>query len=311
LCAKLAGRDVRIWAREPDVAAGLSRGDGNPAFLPGIDLPAFDASSDPAVLADCDAILAVIPTQFLRSALSELAPSLKSGAPIALCAKGVEQGTLALPVEILQSVRSETPAAVLSGPSFAADVARGLPTAVTLAATDAAHGEAWANAIGRPHFRIYLTDDIIGAEIGGALKNVLAIACGVAEGLGLGRSAHAALIARGFAELSRLGVAMGAKPETLAGLSGLGDLVLTCSSPQSRNMSFGIALGRGETGADVLAQRSAVTEGAASAPAVIALARRHRVDMPICAVVARMVDGSLGPRAAMDELLSRPFREET
>lgn len=310
LCAHLAGRDVSVWARESEIAASLARGGGNPVFLPGVDIPAFNASSDMGILSACDAVLVVVPTQHLRSVLTDMRGALRPGTPVALCAKGVEQTTLELPADILASALPETPAAVLSGPSFAADVARGLPTAVTLAAQDRNLAAAWAAAVGRPHFRIYWSDDVVGAEIGGAVKNVLAIACGVAEGLGLGRSAHAALIARGFAEMSRLGVAMGARAETLAGLSGLGDLVLTCSSPESRNMSFGMALGRGETSASILSKRTAVTEGATSASAVVALAKRQRIDMPICDVTARMVDGALHPREAMDELLSRPFREE-
>lgn len=310
-CAVSAGRDVKIWAREPDVAAALTAGEGNPAFLPGIPLPAMAASSDLASLVDCDAILAVAPAQHLRASLKALAPYLKPGTPVALCSKGVERGTLKLMTDVLAEELPQASPAVLSGPSFAADVARGLPTAVTLACADRAQGDVWMRTIGRPHFRTYWSDDLVGAEAGGAVKNVLAIACGVSEGMGLGRSAHAALIARGFSEMTRLGVKLGGRPETLAGLCGLGDLVLTCSSPQSRNMSFGLELGRGAKSADILAKRTAVTEGAESAPAVVELGRRLGVDLPICDTVNALIDGQLDAKAALDRLLNRPFREET
>lgn len=309
-CAVSAGRDVRIWAREPEVAEALTLGRGNPTFLPGVPLPAMPASTDLASLADCDAILAVAPAQHLRASLKALAPHLKPGTPVALCSKGVERGTLKLMTDVLAEELPQASPAVLSGPSFAADVARGLPTAVTLACPDRAIGEVWMRTIGRPHFRTYWTDDLVGAEAGGAVKNVLAIACGVSEGMGLGRSAHAALIARGFSEMTRLGVKLGGRAETLAGLCGLGDLVLTCSSPQSRNMSFGLELGRGAKPADILAARNGVTEGAESAPAVVELGRRLGVDLPICDTVNALIDGQLDARAALDRLLNRPFREE-
>ncbi|MEP7211198.1 MAG: NAD(P)H-dependent glycerol-3-phosphate dehydrogenase [Alphaproteobacteria bacterium] len=310
-CAISAGRDVSIWAREPEVAAALASGQGNPAFLPGVSLPAMAASTDLASLADRVAILAVAPAQHLRASLKALAPHLKPGTPVALCSKGVERGTLKLMTDVLAEEAPHASPAVLSGPSFAADVARGLPTAVTLACADRAQGDIWMRTIGRPHFRTYWSDDLVGAEAGGAIKNVLAIACGVSEGMGLGRSAHAALIARGFSEMTRLGVKLGGRPETLAGLCGLGDLVLTCSSPQSRNMSFGLELGRGAKPADILAARNGVTEGAESAPAVVELGRRLGVDLPICDTVNALIDGRLDAKAALDRLLNRPFREET
>ncbi len=310
-CAHAGGRDVRIWAREPEVARALSAGEGNPAFLPNVDLPALPADTDMSSLHDCDAVLAVVPAQHLDTVLAQLADAVRPTTPIALCAKGLVQDGLRWPTDVLAARLPEAPPAVLSGPSFAIDVASGLPTAVTLAAPDRTVGETWARSIGRAHFRIYLSDDMIGAEVGGAVKNVLAIACGACEGLGLGKSAHAALIARGFAEMQRLAQAIGAKPETLGGLSGLGDLVLTCSSPQSRNMSFGAELGRGRSAAEVLAARAAVTEGAATAPALVELAQRHGVDMPICAIVAEMVADRLSAREALTQLLERPFREET
>lgn len=310
-CAVSAGRAARVWAREAEVARALGDGRGNPVFLPGVSLPAMPASTDPASLADCDAILAAAPAQHLRASLKALASHLKPGTPVALCSKGVERGTLKLMTDVLAEELPAAPPAVLSGPSFAADVASGLPTAVTLACPDRAVGDAWMRTIGRPHFRTYWTDDLVGAEAGGAIKNVLAIACGVSEGMGLGRSAHAALIARGFSEMTRLGVRLGGRPETLAGLCGLGDLVLTCSSPQSRNMSFGLEVGRGVRPADILAARNGVTEGAESAPAIVELGRRLGVDLPICDTVNDLIDGRIDAGAALDRLLNRPFREET
>lgn len=309
-CALSAGRDVKLWALEPDIAASLSAGQGNPAFLPNVKLPSIPTTTALADLAGCDAILAVSPAQHLRATLKALASKLRPGTPVALCSKGVERGTLKLMTDVLAEALPAASPGVLSGPSFAIDVARGLPTAVTLACPDRAIGEAWMRSIGRPHFRTYWTDDLVGAEAGGAIKNVLAIACGVCEGMGLGRSAHAALIARGFREMTRFGVALGGKAETLAGLCGLGDLVLTCSSPQSRNMSFGMELGRGRRAHEVLAARTGVTEGAESASAVVELARRRKVDLPICEVVLDLIEERLDARAALDKLLNRPFKEE-
>ena len=310
LTAHQAGRSVRIHARETDVAAALSAGEGNPRFLPDVPLPPLPAATDPAVLKDADAILAVVPAQFARAALMEAAPHIAPGTPVLLCAKGIEQGRLALMTEVLAETVPHAVPCVLSGPSFAADVARGLPTAVTLATEEVDLGRALMAAIGRPVFRPYWSSDLIGAEVGGAVKNVLAIACGLTEGLRLGRSAHAALLTRGFAEMTRLGVAKGARPDTMAGLCGLGDLVLTCSSTQSRNMSFGKALGEGRAAADVLEERQAVTEGAATAPAIAALADRLGVDMPICQAVAAILAGHTTVGDAVEALLSRPFREE-
>lgn len=310
VCAIAAGREVKVWAREPDIADALSKGRGNPVFLPDTALPPMSASTDMAHLAGCDAILAVAPAQHLRAALRTLNTHLKPGAAIALCSKGIERGSLKLMTQVLAEECPNASPAVLSGPSFAIDVARGLPTAVTLACPDRATGDAWRRAVGRPHFRTYWSDDLIGAEAGGAVKNVLAIACGVCEGMGLGRSAHAALIARGFAEMTRLGVALGGRAETLAGLCGLGDLVLTCSSPQSRNMSFGLELGRGKSAKEILGQRKSVTEGAETAPAVVELARKLGVDLPICKIALEMIEGRLDARAALDSLLNRPLKDE-
>jgi glycerol-3-phosphate dehydrogenase (NAD(P)+) len=310
VCAR-AGLDVILQARETEVVAAIGATRENTLFLPGVFLdPAIDATADMAALAACDLILAVAPAQHLRSALTALKPHLAAGVPVVLCAKGVEQGTLKLMTEVLAETLPDAPPAVLSGPSFAGEVARGLPTAVTLACPDETLGRAIAEAIATPTFRPYLAADMIGAEAGGAVKNVLAIACGVVEGRGLGRSAHAALITRGFAELTRLAVALGAKAETVAGLCGLGDLVLTCSSPQSRNMSVGLALGHGQTLEQALAGKLSVAEGVASAPAVRALARRLGVETPICEAVAAILAGEADVDAAITGLLSRPLKAE-
>ncbi len=306
-----AGLGVMLWAHEADVAAAMASTRENTAYLPGVRLEAGVAPTARAAdLAGADLILAACPAQHMRATLSAFAAHLDPAAPVVLCAKGVEQGSLRLMSEVLAEVSPHAPVAVLSGPSFAAEVARGLPCAVTLACADLPLGDAIAHAIALPSFRPYVADDVVGAEAGGAVKNVLAIACGVVEGRGLGRSAHAGLITRGFAEMTRLGVALGARAETLAGLCGLGDLVLTCSSPQSRNMSLGVALGRGDTLEAALAGKRSVAEGLASAPAVRALAARLGVEVPICEAVARVVSGETELEAAIDGLLSRPLAME-
>jgi len=310
VCAR-AGLETVLWAREREVVDGVNADHENAAFLPGVVLdPVIRATSDFVDLARSDLVLAVPPAQHLRSALQGMAGHIVAGLPVILCAKGIEQGSLKLMTEVLAETAPAATPAVLSGPSFAAEVARGLPTAVTLACPDEALGRRLAEAIATPAFRPYLAADMIGAEAGGAVKNVLAIACGIVEGRGLGRSAHAALITRGFAEMTRLAVALGAQAETLAGLCGLGDLVLTCSSPQSRNMSVGLALGRGESLDQALAGKLSVAEGVASAPAVRELAARRGVDMPICQVVAAILAGEVAVDAAIDGLLSRPLRDE-
>ncbi len=309
--AARAGLKVSLQAREPEVVAGVNTTHENALFLPGIALePAIRAVPNLSDLADCDLILAVAPAQHLRAALTAFGPHRKAGAPIVLCAKGVEQGTLKLMTEVAAEALPDAPIAVLSGPSFAGEVAKGLPAAVTLACEDEDLGRAIAEAIATPTFRPYTASDLIGAEAGGAVKNVLAIACGVVEGKGLGRNAHASVITRGFAELTRLAVALGAKPETLSGLCGLGDLVLTCSSLQSRNMSVGMALGQGLTLQQALAGKVSVAEGVASAPAVRALARKLGVETPICEAVAAILAGEAEVDAAIIGLLSRPLKSE-
>jgi glycerol-3-phosphate dehydrogenase (NAD(P)+) len=306
-----AGRKALLWAHEPSVAEAIRVGRENPLYLPGVILPeAVQATADPAEVAACDLVLAVAPAQHMRAVLTGFAPHVREGLPVVLCAKGVEQGSLKLMTEVLAETLPQAAAAVLSGPSFAADVARGLPTAVTLACGDEACAERIARAVASPTFRPYLATDMIGAEAGGAIKNVMAIACGISEGRGLGRSAHAALITRGFAEMTRFGVALGAKAETLAGLCGLGDLVLTCSSPQSRNMSVGLALGGGKTLDEALAGKLSVAEGVASAPGVVALGKKLRIETPISAAVAAILAGQVGVDEAINGLLSRPLKAE-
>jgi glycerol-3-phosphate dehydrogenase (NAD(P)+) len=310
VCAR-AGLETTLWAREADVVASVNTSHENTSFLPGVDLdPFIRATGDFADLAGSDLILAVTPAQHLRSALEAFAPHARDGLPILLCAKGVEQGSLKLMTQVLAETIPQARPAVLSGPSFAGEVARGLPTAVTLACADPGCAEDLAELIATPTFRPYFATDMIGAEAGGAVKNVLAIACGIVEGRGLGRSAHAALITRGFSELTRIAVALGGQAETVAGLCGLGDLVLTCSSPQSRNMSVGLALGRGQTLEDALAGKLSVAEGVASAPAVRQLARKLGVEVPICEAVAAILAGEAGVDDAIRGLLSRPLREE-
>jgi glycerol-3-phosphate dehydrogenase (NAD(P)+) len=310
VCAR-AGLEPLVWAREPEVVEAIARTRRNPLFLPGVTLePAIDATMVAEDLLERDFLLAVTPAQHLRATLADLASRARPGLPVVLCAKGVEAGSLKLMTQVLAEAMPRASPAVLSGPSFAAEVALGLPTAVTLAAADVALARALAEAIATPTFRPYVSGDMIGAEAGGAIKNVLAIACGVAEGRELGRSAQAALITRGFAELTRLAVALGGEAETVAGLCGLGDLVLTCSSETSRNMSLGLALGRGSSLGEALAGKLSVAEGVASAPAVTALARRHGVETPICDAVCAILSGELAVGPAIVALLSRPLKAE-
>ena len=309
--AARAGLEPILWARETEAVDAINARHENPLFLPGVALdPRVRATADLADLAGSDLVLAVVPAQHLRSMLQQFAPHARPGLPIVLCAKGIEQGSLKLMNEVLAETLPGAAPAVLSGPSFAAEVARGLPTAITLACPDADLARALADAIATPTFRPYVSADMVGAEAGGAVKNVLAIACGIVEGRDLGRSAHAALVTRGFAELTRLAVTLGGRAETVAGLCGLGDLVLTCSSDQSRNMSLGLALGRGQSVHEALAGKRSVAEGAESAPAVRELARKLGVETPICDAVAQVLAGETGVEAAIAGLLARPLRAE-
>lgn len=310
VCAR-AGLKVTLQAREPEVIHSIAARRVNEAFLPDVELdPSITPVADMEALALCDIVLAAPPAQHARAALAAFAPHAREGVPVILCSKGIERGSLKLMTEVLAEVAPSARAAVLSGPSFAAEVARGLPAAVTLACADRTLGEALAGAIASPTFRPYLADDLIGAEAGGALKNVLAIACGIVEGRGLGRSAHAGVITRGFAEIVRMAVALGGKAETVSGLCGLGDLVLTCSSPQSRNMSLGLALGAGQSIEQALAGKRTVAEGYESAPAVRELAARLGVETPLCEATAAILAGEAGVDEVMASLMSRPLTTE-
>ncbi len=301
------GRDVILWARELAVVDSINATHANALFLAGVALsPTIRATGDLGALANMDAILVVAPAQHVGSVL---AAAPVGGIPLVLCAKGIEAGSKRLVGEVARAVHPDAPIAVLSGPTFAHEVAAGLPTAVTLACEDEALGEALATRLAARHFRTYASTDVAGAEIGGAVKNVLAIGCGVVEGAGLGQNARAALIARGFAEMTRFGLARGARAETLAGLSGLGDLVLTCSSTSSRNFSLGVGLGRGEAAAALLADRRTVAEGAFTAPVLREAARDAGVDMPITEAVCRLLEGA-PVRDVIGDLLARPLKDE-
>ena len=306
-----AGRTVSLWAREEEVVASINGARENKRFLPGIVLdPAISASTNPAVLSAADLVLLAPPAQHFRTVAADITGHLNRTAPVVICTKGIERDSGALMSEVAREVMGDRPLAVLSGPSFAHEVARGLPSAVTLACADDALGKAVAAALGSATFRPYLSDDVTGAQIGGAVKNVMAIAAGIAIGRGLGENARAAIMTRGFAEMVRLVIAKGARLETLAGLSGLGDLVLTCSSTRSRNFSVGQALGEGEPLQAILGARDSVAEGVTSAPAVVALGAKLAVDLPI----ASAVDGVLHKGADIGDtiaaLLARPFRPE-
>ena len=310
VCAR-AGLATTLYAREPELVTAIQAEGENTLYLPGVkfDVP-ITVTNDLKDLSECEFLLNVTPAQYLRASLQAFARHARPGVPMLLCAKGVEQASLQLMSEVATEALPSAVLAVLSGPSFAGEVARGLPTAVTLACADEGLGRALAEAIALPTFRPYVATDMIGAEVGGAIKNVLAIACGIVEGRGLGRSAHAALITRGFAEMTRLAEALGGEAETVAGLCGLGDLVLTCSSPQSRNMSVGLALGRGETLDQALSGKRSVAEGVASAPAVRQLARKVGVETPISEAVAAILAGEVEVDAAIAGLLSRPLKSE-
>lgn len=302
------GNAVRLYARSATTADSINKAHRNETYLPGIDLhPALTASTDAReVLAGVDLILCVIPAQALAGAVQELKNLIPVTAPLVICAKGIERHSGQLMSELVARIMPDQALGALSGPSFATDVAKGLPTAVTVAARSQALADRIALMLSGPTFRCYSTDDLIGVEIGGALKNVLAIAAGAAIGRGFGASAQAALVTRGFVELRRIGEAMGARPETIMGLSGLGDLMLTCSTPQSRNYSYGLALGRGE---DLTGRPLA--EGVATAAIAAELAARNNIEAPIIATVAQILDRHITIDEAMEALLARPLKNES
>lgn len=309
--AASAGHDVTLWLRDAAAAATIRASRENPRYLPGVPLhPAIRATAVSADLADARATLLVVPAQTVRGVLEDLRGPLASAGPVILCAKGIERGSDSFLSAVAEAILPpQTPVAALSGPSFAADVARGLPTAVTLAANDPALAAALCTLLSGPSFRLYHSDDVRGVEIGGAGKNVLAIACGIVAGRGLGESARAALIARAFAELMRFARQFGGRPETLMGLSGLGDLVLTASSPQSRNFAFGQRLGAGAT--PEAAAGGKLAEGAFTAAALVGLARARGIEMPVAEAVAAIVSGRAGVEDVIAGLLARPLRGET
>ena len=303
------GTPVLLWARDRRLVDEINHEHRNQLYLPNVSLsPAVHATADARLLTDVPLWLVVVPAQHVRQILAGF--PLHERPTLLLCAKGIEAGSCALMSEVAAAVAPMSPVAVLSGPSFAAEVAAGKPTAVTIAAATLAPAAALAARLARPSLRPYASDDMVGCEIGGAVKNVLAIACGVVIGAGLGENARAAVVARGFAEMTRFGLARGGRLETLAGLSGLGDLVLTCGSRQSRNMSLGVALGEGRTAAEALAGRRTVAEGAATAPVLVEAAARAGVEMPITAAVADLLSGRADAREVIDRLLARPLKAE-
>lgn len=308
---RLAGRDVLLWARETETVDDINQRHVNRVFLPGIQLDdGLRATSAIRDLAAADVILMVAPAQHVRAVCAELRAHLRDGHPVVTCAKGIEQATGKLMGEVLTEALPGATQGVLSGPSFAAEVARGLPAALTIACRNEDLGRSLAEGLGYRQFRLYWSSDLVGVELGGALKNVLAIAAGIVDGKGLGASAQAALVTRGFAEMRRFGERLGSRPETLLGLSGLGDLILTCGSPQSRNMSLGRALGEGRALTDILGARVAVTEGVHTASAVVQLAQQHAIDMPISTAVSAVLDGRITVDAAIASLMQRPFKAE-
>jgi glycerol-3-phosphate dehydrogenase (NAD(P)+) len=308
--AARAGRRITLFARDPAQVEAINARHDNPKALTGCRLDkAVRATADLAALAECAAIVLALPMQATRAVVEALALVAPPGAPVICTAKGIEKSTLLFATDLVADLLDGRPAAILSGPSFAADIAAGLPTAVTLAAADGHLAQALAQALSTPAFRIYHATDVRGVEIGGAAKNVLAIAAGVVAGRGLGESAKAAVVTRGFAEIRRFGAAYGAKSETLMGLSGLGDLLLTCASPQSRNFSLGLRLGGGMGVAEALAAGK-LAEGAATASALMELAKARDIDLPISGMVDALLQGWVTVDGALEALLKRPQRGE-
>lgn len=310
--ARRAGSETVLWAREAEVADSVNADHENPIFLPGVALDAaIRATNDVAeAVREADAVLLVAPAQHLRSVAGELEPHIGGDTPVVICSKGIERQSAALMSEVTAAALPGRPLAVLSGPTFAREVADDRPTAVTLAAEDPEIGEALIAALGSRRFRPYLGDDLVGAQIGGAVKNVIAIACGIVAGRGMGANARAALITRGLAEIARLAAAKGAYAETLMGLSGLGDLTLTATDSQSRNYSLGEELGRGRGLQEIVGERRSVAEGVHTAEAVLSLAERLGVDMPITESIDAVLNRGAGLEEMIEALLARPFKSE-
>jgi glycerol-3-phosphate dehydrogenase (NAD(P)+) len=309
--ARRAGCEAMLWAFEPEVIEAINRSHENSRYLPGIRLDAeIRATGSLKEAAAADIVLLAPPAQHMRAIATDLAFHVSKDQVLVICAKGLEQATGKLLSEVVAEAVPGARIGVLSGPGFAREIAQGLPAAVTLAMGEEDQGRALAHALSHQAFRCYWSDDVIGAQVGGAVKNVLAIAAGIVIGKALGQSAHAALVTRGFAEMTRLGIALGAKRDTMAGLSGLGDLALTCGSPMSRNMSLGLGLGQGKSVAEILDKRDSVTEGVATAGAVVEIAAAKGVDMPISHSVHAVIAGLQTVDEAIEALLSRPLRPE-
>jgi glycerol-3-phosphate dehydrogenase (NAD(P)+) len=306
------GRDVTIWAREPDIVVSIGEKKENPTFLPGILLSKnLKSTGSLEEIAKRDILLLVSPAQHVRATLQSMKDFIRDGQPIVICAKGIELESGLLLSQVVESVVPKATVAILTGPTFASEIARGLPGAVTIAVKDKDTGKILQEAIGVKGFRPYITDDVIGAQLGSAIKNVIAIACGIVSGRKLGDSARAALLTRGVAEIARLGEAMGAQRETLLGMCGIGDMMLTCSSMQSRNYSLGMALGEGKSLDEVLGTRRAVTEGVYTAKATLELAKKYKVEMPITDAVNKFINENVPIEKVIEEMLSRPFTSET
>ncbi len=311
VAARAAGNDVVLWARRPALAAAINRDHENPDRLPGPRLdPAIRSTSSLDDLGQPAAVLLVTPAQALRELARKFRPCWPNGAVAVICSKGIERGSGALMSEVLEEELPGVERAVLSGPNFAIEIARGLPAAVTLACAGENTGKRLVATLGSRYFRPYLSRDLVGAQIGGAAKNVIAIACGIVAGRGLGENARAGIITRGLAEIARLSLALGGRLETVMGLSGLGDLTLTCTAMQSRNYSLGVALGKGEALEALLTRRSGIAEGVFSAEAIMVVARRRNVDMPITAAVDAVLNRQAPLDATIGGLLARPFRVE-
>jgi glycerol-3-phosphate dehydrogenase (NAD(P)+) len=304
-----AGNDTTLWAREPEVVESVNRDGVNAAFLPGVKLePGIRATNDLAqALAGADFVLLVVPAQYLRGVARQMQPLVAAGTPVISCAKGIERTSCALMPEVIAETMPAATVAVLSGPSFAKEIATDLPTGVTLACADRATGERLAHAIGTPRFRTYLSTDVTGAALCGAMKNVFAIACGIAQGRGLGEGARATLIARGLAEMARLGLAKGARLQTFLSLCGVGDLTMTCNAAHSRNTSLGIAIGQGQKWHDILGERKVVTEGFCSVEAAATLARKLRVDMPITLALDEILVHDAEVERVIAKLMAHPY----
>lgn len=305
------GRKTIIWARESEVVDSINNTHENSVFLAGVPLDkSLKATTDLQEAASSDILLLVTPAQFVRSTCEAIKPKLEEGKPLVICAKGIELDTGLLLSQVVEQVVPTAVIAVMTGPTFASEIARGLPGSATIASSDKDVAQELQDVIGVPRFRPYTTTDIIGTQLGGAIKNVIAIACGVVHGRNLGESARAALVTRGVAEIARLGVAMGANRETLLGMCGIGDLMLTCSSMQSRNFSLGAALGQGKSLQEILGSRKEVTEGVHTVRSTLSLAKKHAVDMPISESVAHLLDDGYSVDDAIEEMLNRPFRYE-